>query len=492
MTASTGSSPSTITATARDEYGNPVSGATVVLAATGTGNSVVQPSSVTDATGVATGTLSSTAAGAKIVSAKVAETVLGSDTVQVVAGPPGRIAIQAGNQQRASVATAVAIPPAVLVEDALGNPVDRVPVTFVVTSGGGAITGGSVVATAATGIAAVAGWTLGPTAGTNTMTARAAGSDIVGNPVTFAAIGELGHWTRVANLPTRRYVLGAAAVNGRLYALGGLDEEDYRATVEAYDPATNTWTPGTPMPAPRAQFGIGVIDGVIYVVGGVTRGSGDSTVVATVEAYNPATRTWSTRAPMPAPRADMAVAVVDGILYAIGGWVVPPPGDGPCAYTSVGTVEAYDPVTDTWTARASMPTARALLGAGTVNGIVYALGGQVVGPTPDEGTLFLATVEAYDPATDTWTARAPMPTRRFALGVGEIGGLVYAVGGDVAPLNPLHPTGTLEAYDPVTDRWTVHATMPTARAYLGTAVINGLLYAVGGHGALNVVEAYHR
>src|SRR5918996_5752289 len=165
---------------------------------------------------------------------------------------------------------------------------------------------------------------------------------------------------------------------------------------------------------------------------------------------------------------------------------------GACAYTSVGTVEAYDPVTDTWTARASMPTARALLGAGTVNGIVYALGGQVVGPTPDEGTLFLATVEAYNPATDTWTAKAPMPTRRFALGVGEIGGLVYAVGGDVAPLNPLHPTGTLEAYDPVTDRWTVHATMPTARAYLGTAVINGLLYAVGGHGALNVVEAYHR
>jgi hypothetical protein len=410
--------------------------------------------------------------------------------VQVVAGPPGRIAVQAGNNQAATVGTAVAVPPAVLVADALGNPVARVPVEFVVTSGGGAITGNTVVATAGTGIAAIAGWTLGPTVGTNTLTARAAGNDIIGNPVTFTAAGELGYWTRVADLPTRRFVLGAAAVNGVLYAVGGLDE-DYRATVESYHPATNTWTPGAPMPAPRAQFGIGVIGGLIYVVGGVTHGIGDSTVVATVQAYNPATGTWSTKAPMPAPRADMAVAVVDGILYAIGGWVVPPPGDGPCAYTSVGTVEAYNPVTDTWTARASMPTARALLGAGTVNGIVYAMGGQVTGPTPDEATLFLATVEAYDPTTDTWTAKTPMPTRRFALGVSAIGGRLYAVGGDVPPLNLLYPTGALEGYDPVTDRWTVNAAMPTARAYFGTAVLNGLLYVVGGNGALNVVEVYH-
>jgi hypothetical protein len=71
ITASNGASQSTITVTARDAQGNPISGATVVLAATGTGNTVTQPAGTTSASGVATGTLSSTAAAAKTVSATI-------------------------------------------------------------------------------------------------------------------------------------------------------------------------------------------------------------------------------------------------------------------------------------------------------------------------------------------------------------------------------------------------------------------------------------
>ncbi len=69
ITASGGTSQSTITVTARDALGNPVSGVPVVLAATGSGNTIIQPAGLTDASGVATGTLSSTAAGIKTVSA---------------------------------------------------------------------------------------------------------------------------------------------------------------------------------------------------------------------------------------------------------------------------------------------------------------------------------------------------------------------------------------------------------------------------------------
>src|SRR5207249_8292457 len=62
---------STITVTARDGAGNPIAGATVVLAATGSGNTLTQPAGPTDASGVATGTLSSVVAGAKTVSATI-------------------------------------------------------------------------------------------------------------------------------------------------------------------------------------------------------------------------------------------------------------------------------------------------------------------------------------------------------------------------------------------------------------------------------------
>src|SRR2546422_4728856 len=71
-------------------------------------------------------------------------------------------------------------------------PVQGVAVTFHVASGNGTVDPTTAVATGANGIAAAASWTLGPTTGTNTLTATAAGSGITGNPVTFTAEGTAG------------------------------------------------------------------------------------------------------------------------------------------------------------------------------------------------------------------------------------------------------------------------------------------------------------
>jgi hypothetical protein len=86
ITASTGSSQSTITVTARDQFNNPISGASVTLAATGTGNTVTQPVGPTNASGVATGTLSATVAGAKTVSATIGGTGI-TQTATVTVNP---------------------------------------------------------------------------------------------------------------------------------------------------------------------------------------------------------------------------------------------------------------------------------------------------------------------------------------------------------------------------------------------------------------------
>lgn len=88
ITASLGASSATITVMALDGQGNPVAGAVVQLAATGAGNTLTQPAGPTDAAGIATGTLSSTLVGAKIVSATVAGVALAeTDTVTVRPGP---------------------------------------------------------------------------------------------------------------------------------------------------------------------------------------------------------------------------------------------------------------------------------------------------------------------------------------------------------------------------------------------------------------------
>jgi len=86
----------------------------------------------------------------------------------------------------ATAGTAVSPAPSVLVTDGV-NPVAGVTVTFAVIAGGGSITGPTDVQTGSDGVATVGGWTLGPAAGDNTLTATVTG--LAGSPVTFAATG---------------------------------------------------------------------------------------------------------------------------------------------------------------------------------------------------------------------------------------------------------------------------------------------------------------
>ena len=105
---------------------------------------------------------------------------------------------------------------------------------------------------------------------------------------------------------------------------------------------------------------------------------------------------------------------------------------------------------------ASMLTARYSLGADTINGNLYAVGGF--------DDVALATLESYDAGSNTWTTKASMPTARQALGAAAINGTLYAVGGRG---NASAAVATLEAYDPGTNTWTTKAPMPAARQVSG-------------------------
>jgi len=300
----------------------------------------------------------------------------------------------------------------------------------------------------------------------------------------FAGLATAQEWVSRAPMPTARLDLAAGAINGILYAVGGWSggpncngsptppdmrlgqttSPDMRATVEAYDPAANTWTAKAPMPRARRELAVGVVNGILYAVGGETD---PGTSLNTVEAYDPSSNTWTSRAPMLTARRELAAGVVNGILYAVGGHSG---GSQDSIYHT--TLEAYDPATNTWTAKAPMPTARNLLAVGVVNGILYAAGGT-------NGSAALATVEAYDPATNTWTTKASMPTLRGAFGAGAINGILHTVGpGGADQPNTLYAANT--SYDPATDTWTINSPMPTARQELAIGVVNDVLYALGG------------
>jgi N-acetylneuraminic acid mutarotase len=279
-------------------------------------------------------------------------------------------------------------------------------------------------------------------------------------------------WVNKEPMPTGRQGLAAAAAGNKVYAIGGWTGSGSTGAVEEYDPATDTWTPVAGLPTPRNRLAAGAVNGKIYVVGGTSGPSQSPVIHATLEEYDPATDTWNPKADMPTARRSLAVAVLNGLLYAIGG------NDGS---GSVPTVEAYDPVTDTWSPRASMSEDRALLSAAAVGGRIFALGGsrQTANTSQD-----LSDNEEYDPATDTWTARTRVPVDMAGQAAVPIAGRLYIIGGNDGDEN------RCEQYNPDTDAFWRRDDMLTGRWDPAAAVVGGRVYVLGGSGGYDKNEEF--
>jgi hypothetical protein len=162
-----------IVARASDRYGNPVAGVTVTWEASG-GGSTSPASSTTDAAGEArtTWTLGG-AAGAQQLTARTGALAPASFTAMARAGGATRLEIVSGDGHDGTVGVPLGEGLVVRALDALGNTVPDVPITWSVRSGGGSLSNESA-ATNSAGVAQ-ATWTLGTTAGTQTVAASAAG-----------------------------------------------------------------------------------------------------------------------------------------------------------------------------------------------------------------------------------------------------------------------------------------------------------------------------
>jgi N-acetylneuraminic acid mutarotase len=296
-------------------------------------------------------------------------------------------------------------------------------------------------------------------------------------------------WEKLAPFPEPAEEILGAAAGGKMYVFAGLIPFwKPKGLVYEYDPATDRWTKKKPMALPSHHVAFTEFHGKIYAFGGFvypTTGPAAWTPIDNAWEYDPAADTWKALAPMPSKRGSPVAVAVGDKIYVIGGvGLLPGSTEIAMGFTtpqaSVGTVEEYDPETNTWRERSPMPTPRNHTTAGAVNGKIYVIGGRVGAAFISEATD-VSVVEEYDPAADKWSApRSRMPTARSALGSGVLNGRIYVAGGEFQDPHMMATFRAVEAYDPASDSWSIMPSMPVSRHGLAAGVIGNRLILVGG------------
>jgi N-acetylneuraminic acid mutarotase len=292
-------------------------------------------------------------------------------------------------------------------------------------------------------------------------------------------------WTTVEPMPTARCRFGIAAVDGKIYAIGGQGAEGVLATNQEYDPASNTWTTKEAMPTARCDFAVASYDGKIYTFGGRIKPTEYAFIpegyLGVTEVYNPKTDTWVTKTSMPTNRCGLSANVVDGKIYLTGGIKY---YDRFPYVSLVNETEVYDPQTDSWTTENPIPNAVSNYASAVIDNKIYVIGGANI-------THLVTYNQVYDPESNTWTEAKPIPTAvRYAGGAATRGGYapkrIYVIGGDTTEFP--YGLNLTQIYDPKKDAWICGTPMPTPRDRLAVAVTNDILYAIGGRNGYSSLD----
>jgi N-acetylneuraminic acid mutarotase len=247
-------------------------------------------------------------------------------------------------------------------------------------------------------------------------------------------------WTTLAPLPTPFYkTIGAAAVDGKIYFIGG-------NITEQYDPETNTWTSIAPLPIYNGWATVVACQNKIYVIGGNAE---DPTQV-----YDPATETWENRTSIPTTRTVSRANVVDGKIYVISGQIPSPLG----VVNPSSSNDVYDPATDSWSKMAPISIPVIGYASAVSDNKIYIIGG---GNASGGVQNAINQVQIFDPQTNQWTNGTPIPTGVAYASAYATTGLsapkrIYVIGGTLTyNWNRYSPPGTdlNQVYDPETGLW---------------------------------------
>jgi N-acetylneuraminic acid mutarotase len=262
-------------------------------------------------------------------------------------------------------------------------------------------------------------------------------------------------WAEAAPCPLARFEANGTVVDGALWVMGGFTSASLAVTsqVDIYDPTADSWRAGPALPGAQTHIGVVTVgSGDVIVVGGF-RDSLVSTV-AEVWRWSAADATWSPGPALPSTEAAFSWTLLGSELHIAGGLA----SDG---QTDTGMHAVWDLTgPGPWSAAAALPNPRNHGGGAASGGLFFAIAGRHMW---DENAGDDSEVDAFDPASGAWTARAPIPTARSEIAASTSAmpdGRILVIGGSIAGV---HPSADVLVYDPALDAWSQLPSLPEPR-----------------------------
>lgn len=271
-----------------------------------------------------------------------------------------------------------------------------------------------------------------------------------------------------------------------IHIFGGVSEHETLGNVECYDPKEDVWVVDMikPMSFRRSGVGVAVLHGLLFAIGGYLDGKRSTNAV---ECYNSRLNRWFPVTPMLTKRMNLGVGTIADLrdnqtgtshsyIFSVGGY---------SGESILGSAERYDIRTNSWEDIAHMRTPRRNVGVAVIGSLLYAVGGS----NRDDGTRSnLNSMERYHPDRDEWEDMPPMHRCRGAASVTALDGCLYAVGG--------YDSGQwlyeVERFDPHTNQWTVIAPMQFCRTGVAVTALKGEVYAIGGYNGSKTVDVVEK
>ncbi len=228
-------------------------------------------------------------------------------------------------------------------------------------------------------------------------------------------------WSLTTPLPVALNHQMPAVAGGRLYVIGGQTDSgntSFTNSVFEFDPLTTNWSMRAPMPTARSAGAAAVVGNLIYVAGGRPPRGADFAV------YDSQNNQWATLPDLPTARNHLAACAVDGKVYVAGGRIQ---AGFSSAMTNV--LEMFDPDSRQWATRAPMPTTRGGINGIAVHGRFFVWGGE--GPTGAANpTGMFNQMEMYVAPMDRWYRLEPLPVAIHGVtGAAFVDGWIHAPGG---------------------------------------------------------------